>query len=388
MRRILVISWITALAVAVGSVGLRADDDDSPASDDHEATAANKANGGTTKKDDSEKKFRDFAEVTKGADKIDGLFTLHHKDDHLYAEIKPNQFDQPLLAPIAIARGMAMAGQPLNFGDEWVLLFKRVGDRVQLIRRNIHYKAPARLAAGEGGQAELHRLDPDGPADRQHQQFRRPQRRDRPGRHLLHRLRRAGFGYLDRNRTNWHKIKAFPNNIELEVEATFGGGGLDDRRFGDDGVADRRGRTIVIHYSLAKLPDSSYKPRHADDRVGHFLSATKDFGSDNPDTNFVRQINRWRIEKADPKAKLSPPKKQLIWYVERHGPARVPAVRRGGHPRVEQGVREDRHPQRPGGPLAGGRARRLRPRGHQLLHLPLDHDQHDATRCRACGPTR
>ena len=31
MRRILVIGWITALAVAVGSGGLRADDDDSPA---------------------------------------------------------------------------------------------------------------------------------------------------------------------------------------------------------------------------------------------------------------------------------------------------------------------------------------------------------------------
>ena len=30
-----------------------------------------------------------------------------------------------------------------------------------------------------------------------------------------------GFGSLDRNRTTWHKIKAFPNNLELEVEATF-----------------------------------------------------------------------------------------------------------------------------------------------------------------------
>ena len=52
-----------------------------------------------------------------------------------------------------------------------------------------------------------------------------------------------GFGYLDRSRTSWHKIKAFPNNIELEVEATFSGGG---RRSmygfgGDDGVADSRG---------------------------------------------------------------------------------------------------------------------------------------------------
>ncbi|MBV8555656.1 MAG: zinc-dependent metalloprotease [Planctomycetaceae bacterium] len=333
MRRILVIGWITALAVAVGSGGLRADDDDAPAGDDHETTVADKADGGTPKKGDAEKKFRDFAEVTKGAEKIEGFFILHHKDEHLYAEIKPSQLDQPMLAPIAIARGMAMAGQPLNFGDEWVLLFKRVGDKVQLTRRNVHYKAPAHSPLEKavkqnysdsillalpiisintsGGNSVVIDL-----ADVFFTNFAE-----------------LPFGNLDRNRTTWSKIKAFPNNIELEVEATFDGGGRDHLMVFDDGVADRRGQTIVIHYSLAKLPDSSYKPRHADDRVGHFLSALKDFGSDNPDTNFVRQINRWRIERSDPKAKLSPPKKQLIWYVE----STVPLEYR---PYVESGILE------------------------------------------------
>ena len=104
---------------------------------------------------------------TKGAEKIDGLFTLHRKDEHLYAEIKPNQFDQPFLAPITIARGMAMAGQPAE-------LRRRVGPRLPAGRRQgpAHppehpLQGPVGLAAGEGGQAELHRLDPDGPADRQ-----------------------------------------------------------------------------------------------------------------------------------------------------------------------------------------------------------------------------
>ena len=124
MSRILTGAWAAALAVAMGSGGLWAQE---PA----------------PKREAPPKKFRDFAEVIKDAGKIDGLFTLHRKDDHLYAEIKPNQLDQPMICPIAIARGMASAGQPLNFGDEWVLVFKRVGDKVQLIRRNVHYKAPA-----------------------------------------------------------------------------------------------------------------------------------------------------------------------------------------------------------------------------------------------------
>ncbi|MDE2509004.1 MAG: DUF5118 domain-containing protein, partial [Planctomycetota bacterium] len=74
-------------------------------------------------------KYRDFNEVVDGSEKIEGLFTLHKKDDHLYAEIRPFQFDQPLIAPIMIARGLEMAGNPLNFGDEWVLSFHRAGDR-------------------------------------------------------------------------------------------------------------------------------------------------------------------------------------------------------------------------------------------------------------------
>ena len=47
--------------------------------------------------DATEKKFRDYAEVMRGSDKIDGLFTLHRKDEHLYAEIKPSPV-RPALA--------------------------------------------------------------------------------------------------------------------------------------------------------------------------------------------------------------------------------------------------------------------------------------------------
>jgi hypothetical protein len=326
------LSWAAILAVAVGTASLRADDPDD-AGPDPETPAAKSKGAPPRFQGGQDKKFRDFAEVTKGAEKIDGLFTLHRKDEHLYAEIRPHQFDQPMLAPIAIARGMAMAGNPLNFGDEWVLVFKRAGDKVQLIRRNIHYKAPSGSPLEKavkqnytdsilmalpivsinhmGGQTVVIDL-----ADIFFTDFAE-----------------LGFGFVDRNRTTWHQIKGFPNNIELEVEATYSGGGRNFRFGGDDGVADSRGRTIVIHYSLAKLPDQGYRPRYADDRVGYFLNAQKDFGMTDPDTNFVRMVNRWRLEKADHKAKLSAPKKQIIWYVEDTVPLEY-------RPYVEDGIRE------------------------------------------------
>jgi hypothetical protein len=275
-------------------------------------------------------KFRDFQEVTRTTERFDGLFTLYRTNETLYGEIKPQQFDQPFIAPMAIARGMAMAGQPLHFGDEWILVFHRAGDKVQLIRRNIHYRAPDNTPL----QKAVHQnytdsvlmalpivtLNPAGQGALV--DF---------GQIFLSDFAELGLGSLDRNRSTWAKIKTFPNNIELQVEATFSGRSY--YGYGDDGVVDARGITVVIHYSLARLPDAGYKPRLADHRVGHFLNATKDFGSTDPDSSFVRYINRWRLEKADPKAKLSPPKKQIVWWVEDNVPQEF-------RPYVEEGILE------------------------------------------------
>src|SRR5882724_4908135 len=54
-----------------------------------------------------DKKYEDFTKLMTGSHEYDGLFKLHLKEDRLYAEIMPHQFDRPLLCPIAVARGMA-----------------------------------------------------------------------------------------------------------------------------------------------------------------------------------------------------------------------------------------------------------------------------------------
>ena len=141
------------------------------------------------------------------------------------------------------------------------------------------------------------------------------------------------LGMVDRSRSHWSKVKGFPNNMELELEATYTGGYRAWAWAGGDGVADPKGITLVIHFSMMKAPDMGYHPRTADDRVGHFLSATKDFGVTDADSNFVRYINRWRLEKSDPSAKLSPPKKQIVWYVEDTVPIEY-------RPYVEEGISE------------------------------------------------
>jgi hypothetical protein len=260
-------------------------------------------------------KFADFNETIKDAKKHEGLFTLYEKEGTLYAEIKPNQYNQLLIAPMAIARGMASAGTPLNFGDEWILFFRRVDDRVQLLRKNIHYEAPKGTPLEKAVQQNF----------TDSVLLSIPIVSVNPGTQgalidlaniFFIDFAQLGLGGIDRSRTSWHKVKTFPNNIELQVEATFSSRFGPYSSFGDDGVIDSRGVTLILHYSLAKRPEPGYKPRFADQRIGHFISATKDFGSSDPNTTFMRRINRWRIEKANPSADLSPPKQQLVWWVE------------------------------------------------------------------------
>jgi hypothetical protein len=282
---------------------------------------------------DSDKKFEDFDKVVKGAKQLrdDGLFRLFQKDDYLYAEIRQEQLNKPFLCPIAIARGAGLGGYTLNFDEQWVLLFKRVGDKVHLIRRNVHFRAKPGSPAAHAVQTTY--------TDSVLKALRIKAINHSRNSLLLNfndifmtNFAQLPFGSFDANRSTWHKIKVFPRNVELEVAATFEGG---FSFFGGDSVIDDRGKTVVIHYGLCELPDNGYQPRLADDRVGYFLSVVKDFSSDNEDTAFLRFINRWRLERAEPidpkhPNKLSAPKKKIVFWIERSVPDEYRASVREG----------------------------------------------------------
>jgi hypothetical protein len=109
-------------------------------------------------------------------------------------------------------------------------------------------------------------------------------------------------------------LKAFPRNLELAFELP---------------VAD--GRLKTFHYSLSSLEDDAgYQPRLADQRVGYFTTGFDDFGRFSEDGVRVRYVNRWRLAKRDPKLKLSPPLRPIVFHVEHTTPVRYrPWVKKG-----------------------------------------------------------
>lgn len=102
------------------------------------------------------------------------------------------------------------------------------------------------------------------------------------------------------------KAKAFPQNVEIAFEMPAQGGVL-----------------TTFHYSISVIPPSSgYQPRAADERVGYFTTGFVDLGRMDPDNTYVRYINRWRLEKADPSLRLSPPREPIVFYIDHAVPIR------------------------------------------------------------------
>ncbi|MBX3413460.1 MAG: zinc-dependent metalloprotease [Pirellulales bacterium] len=279
-----------------------------------------RSSGGESKPADKPK-YPPFADVMKDAKPTadPSLIKLYQKDGKLLAELKSNHFDRDFIVLISIAKGIGegdlLGGMSWGFGDDWVWQFRKVEDNVHVVRRNVRFRAdkgspeeravslaytdsvlfslPTVTTSPSGG--TVVDLTPIFMSD-------------------LPQISRSlpGFGFAQ-NKSTWAAVKGFEKNVEIEVAATYASGG--SANF--DTVPDSRGVTINVHYSISLLPQNSYKPRLADDRVGYFLTVLKDYSKKGNDDRFVRYINRWDLQKADPSADMSPPKEPIIFYLEK-----------------------------------------------------------------------
>ena len=116
-----------------------------------------------------------------------------------------------------------------------------------------------------------------------------------------------GPGYRStKNLIGIKKAKAYEKNSEIAFEIPTAGGGLK-----------------TLHYSISKIEGTpGYKPRKADERIGYFTTSYRDYGKYESDDTNIRFVNRWNLEKRDPKLTLSPPKKPIIFYIEHTTPVR------------------------------------------------------------------
>ncbi|MBP89355.1 MAG: hypothetical protein CMJ64_22025 [Planctomycetaceae bacterium] len=264
-----------------------------------------------------------YAALLKDAKSHTGLFTLYQKGNKLYAEMSSSHYSSEYIVLLSIAKGMGQApllgGYSWNFGDDWVWRFRKIDDRVHVIRENVRFKAnkgyPERFALDNAYTDSVLfslRVVSKGPKGGDLVDMTPVFMSDLP--QISQVL--PGFGFTS-DRSTWASIKAFDKNIELEVAATYASSG----RSSFDTVADSRGITLNVHYSISKISKTGYTPRLADDRVGYFLTVVKDYNKESDRDQFVRHINRWKLEKPLGASKPPyPPKEPIVFWVEKTVP--------------------------------------------------------------------
>jgi hypothetical protein len=282
---------------------------------------------GEVKDDKEQPKEPPFEKVVKGAQEIKGLFNAYIKDDEgkVYLEILPDQLDKPFLLNPTLVSGIGQGFlYPADMLPEYLVSFHRIGKTIQLIHRNTLFRAdatsslsrPASVAAPDAivGQTKIEsQPHPDrksvlvdlGPlflADLEGLTVALKQVLEVPYQ-------------VDRDGSSVVAAKAFPTNFDFDTVLHLKTPVQEFKRpiFY---AADPRSLLVRFHYSIAPLPDTGFRPRLADDRVGHFPALLKDYTDDRPEDPTTRYVNRWHLEKQDPDAALSEPKQPIVFYIE------------------------------------------------------------------------
>lgn len=254
-----------------------------------------------------------YETFVKGAEVQPGVISLIRKDDDLYFDLAPENFDTTYIVSPSLARGVGSGAFAGRVYEPFLVTFKRVGKRVLWISPNTRYVAQKGSAAANSlaiSVADSVLLSTPVVAedpDKKHVVVapsifltdfegigadlgRGVAPPSLPGLLLLG--ARASFS-VDSSKSYYLRTKAFPRNDEISVNLTFNGppNALPT-------VPDGRGIPLVVHYSIVAPPerDPHFVPRYADDRIGYFITARKRYDDDALNSPFERFIDRWNLD--------------------------------------------------------------------------------------------
>ena len=278
---------------------------------------------------------RPFPVVLKESTPLPGHFTLHRKDDKVWIELRPEQFEQPFFFAYDIARSIGERGLYGNqMGRSHIGFFRRIGGRVQLVARNEEFFAAqgspqARFVA----QSFSDSLIASAPVV----SLPHPQSgavlieanalliADIPA--YLTRLEtafRLPFA-LDARNSSVSRVSNTAQQAVLEVRAHYAVPKIpapplkppaEPMPPPPKATPDPRSLFATFRYSFARLPAQAMAPRLADPRVGHFTAARTDYTDDTALKPRVHYARRWRLEKKDPQAALSEPKEPILFWLD------------------------------------------------------------------------
>ena len=279
-----------------------------------------------------------IADRTGGVQRTDGFIPFYWDAGRGRVLIEIPAFGEDVLYYVSAASGAGSVELPFDRGilTSGVIRFERSGPRVLVVQQNLDYRAVG------GAPAQIENVR-DSFASSVLAAL--PVEADENGRVLADatplfmrdaanvegRLRSANQGAFrfDTAKSAFYppRMKAFPQNTEIETIATFAADnpGLLINNVTPDG----RAFTLRIHHSFLKAPEG-YRPRPADPRIGVGGVTFRDYARPFNEGTEVSWVGRWRLEKATPGAAMSEPKTPIVFYLDAGIPEPVRTAMREG----------------------------------------------------------
>jgi hypothetical protein len=279
--------------------------------------------------------------ITKDARTKNGVFKVHQVKDKYYYEIPKNELGKEYLWVTQIARttlGVGYGGQALG---RRVVRWE-MGENNKIYLRNINYNVVAdpKLPVSQAVQASnndsiLMAFNVAAWGPNNETAVVEIGRLFTTDVFEFSARQRLNATAMDPTRSYIERISPYPQNIEAEASQTYTriapppGAPAPANPFAAAGM-NPGSATVVLHFSMVKLPERPMMPRMFDERVGYFSINNMDYGRDEHRAQQRTYITRWRLEKKDPNAELSEPVKQIVYYIDSATPKKwIPYMKAG-----------------------------------------------------------
>ncbi|MFZ6743434.1 zinc-dependent metalloprotease [Undibacterium sp. JH2W] len=283
--------------------------------------------------------LRPFKEIVKDAKELKGFFNLYQKDEKVWIEIRPEQFDKPFLFTYNIPNSIGERGlYGSQMGQGYHAVFKKVGNQVQLLAKNTEFFAtpgtPQAIAVSQAFSDSLLASapvlsSPHGESkgilvDASALLFN-----DIPSYSTRLEYAYRTMYVLDKANSSFGKLNTDESLAGLFVNAHFATPRIAALPLVPPPVAiptppqttpDPRSFFVGFYFNFSALPAEVMRPRLADDRIGHFVTTSYDFTDDIKPKTSRHFVNRWRLEKQDPTAALSEPKQPIVYWLDKNVP--------------------------------------------------------------------
>jgi hypothetical protein len=280
-------------------------------------------------------KEKPFADVIEDFDKHEGLFNLYTKDDKAFIEVAPDQLDKYFMLTLSRTGGVGQTFKLLGNQMVWNSPFKirKIGKNYQFLFSNVAYRAEddknMKVAVSRSFSDSLFASAPAAslPDEKSKNVLIDAKKifvRDADGIMAFTALALKSPYKLDPGNSFLSRLKAFPNNVEIEASLHFRN---PIPKANIATLVDPRSMFVRYNYSVSSIPeDDDFRPRLADDRIGHFISSAGDYSDDRQQAPWTRYVNRWKLEKADPLLPISEPKEPITYYLDHSVPEKYHAA--------------------------------------------------------------